>query len=106
MAYNLISIYYEDGGVSSGTGNKVNSIFLKDLNNFKFQQRFDHYSQLDYRTKRILKYSKELYMSKKGVYKFLLYILYIDVVIPNILFKVFRNVNYKLDGLIIKFKKI
>ena len=106
MAYDLISIYYEDGGVSSASGNNVNSIFSNDFNNFKYKQRFDHYKQLDNRTKRILRYSKELHFVKKGIKKYMLYIRYIDVVIPNMLFKAFRNISYKLDSWIIKSKKI
>lgn len=100
FCYDIISILYEEGGISSGSGS-INPIYEKDIILFFKEEKKEHYKEVDYCVKQNIKYSEQIYCDNKRN-KILIYISYWPQVILYIFYKFKRKYYEKYDKEYIK----
>lgn len=82
-SYNIISIKYRSGGVSSGG----NPIIQKDMELFNTTDRWVKANNYGWYHKRILEYTVRKYLKKRLTMRILYKLVYFDVVISRIIYK-------------------
>lgn len=82
FAYDIVSIKYSDGGVSSG-GNPIMKV---DMIKFNETDRWINASNYSWYHKRILAYTKHKYLCYSKLKRILIKFLYIDVVIDQLIY--------------------
>lgn len=91
FAYDLLSIWYEDAGVSSRRNNGVNPILKKDLDYYYAHERFDHFDQMDRFVQRYIKYSEEKIHAKGKIHNYFIYVKYFPQAFSYFIYKVKRR---------------
>lgn len=93
FAYDIISIKYNDGGVSSGG----NLILKADIEYFNKTDRWINACSYGWYHKRILKYTMYKYRSFSLLKHIFIKLLYIDVVVDQIIYQLHEKYNGKRD---------
>lgn len=93
LAYDIVAIKYNDGGVSSGG----NPIIRKDVELFNESDRWINSNNYGWYHKRILQYTKYKYRRFSKLKHLLVKLFYIDVVVDQIIYKLHEMYNGKSD---------
>lgn len=105
-AYDIVAIYHQDGGVSSGKSQHTQGVYAKDEERFWSWQRCRHFDELDSRTQRMLTYTSRIRKAINRRQKAALYLKYADIALPKACFRVFREANSLLEYRIIRMFKL
>ena len=97
--YSLISIRYQDNGISSDKSKKTtySKGLLEDAKKVSNEKLFDHYDELPKRIKRYVDYNKALSTLNGFKDRIVVYLRYIDISLPHYIYKIRRNLNLKYD---------
>lgn len=104
FCYDIISIYYKVGGISSADTKQTSSrgLLLKDADVYFKNDMYEHYDELPYTARRYLNYSSKVRNNPDRFSKIKYYIAYPDVCLRNELYRRKRNKNALKDIKILK----
>ena len=106
-AYDIISIYYQEGGISRTKENsKINKVYEKDIVLYKYNQRFECYKLYNKKLQKQLSYSKELFCANSNLKRMKTYICNLRISIGFYLYKKRRKLYTIIDRAIIRHKNL
>lgn len=93
--YEIISIKYRLGGVSSG----CNPLMKKDMLHYDATNRRDNWEKYGYRHRRMIRYISKKHLAKDSLFKqIILYIGYFDIVLDRLVYKYSERSKQKYDS--------
>lgn len=96
--YSIVSIRYQNNGISSNESKKTtySKGLLEDAKKVSNEKLFDHYDELPKRIKRYVDYNKAL-SNVSGSKKIKVYLKYVDVSLSHFIYKIHRKRNLNYD---------
>ena len=86
MAYDIVSIWYEKGGVSTNTNSPARMMMLKDRISFNLGERLEHFDIFTENEKKIIDNNNKRYIIKNNLELLYLRFKYLPQILSNIIY--------------------
>lgn len=97
MAYDIVSIWYEKGGVSTNKNSPAKRMLIKDSALFALGEKLDHLDCFSKNEKRIIRNNNKRYMVSNKTQLWLLCLKYCPQIISNLMYMRKRNIYAQND---------
>lgn len=97
FAYDIISIWYETGGVSSSSVDKASPKMQKDIEWFIKNEKMAHFNLLNIREKRLTQYRNSRFLLRNSYLRYILYLIYFPEFISFMIYSRKRKKRIKED---------